>query len=57
MERLLLTQGGHDEYQYDAHEAGLACGFFCLLDYRPGSVITDVLSLGIDFVLGYRQVS
>ena len=26
-----------------AREAGLACGFFCLQDYRPGSVITDVI--------------
>jgi hypothetical protein len=27
MERLQLTQGGHDEYQCDAREAGLARAF------------------------------
>ena len=27
----------------NAREAGLACGFFCLQDYRPGSVITAVI--------------
>jgi hypothetical protein len=38
-----LSQRGHDEYQYDAREAGLARAFFCLQDYRSGSVITDVI--------------
>ena len=27
--------------------SGLACGFFCLQDYRPGSVITAVLLLAV----------
>ena len=31
--------------QCDAREAGLACGFFCLQDYRSGSVITAVIQL------------
>jgi len=33
--------------QCDAREAGLACGFFCLQDCRPGSVITAVIRLPI----------
>jgi len=35
----------------DAREAGLACGFFCLQEYRPGSVITDVISLDLNMTL------
>ena len=33
-------------YQCDAREVRLACGFFCLHDYRPDSLIVDVITLG-----------
>ena len=38
-----------------AREARLACGFFCLQDYRPGSVIADVILPGL-LVIGRCRI-